>query len=383
MILEHRLKAEDIRHQTMKTLMEHLSVRIAGYVCHTVMMWDVLLKASVEQVSIEAACADLEEVADSNTMREHLNAALPIANLRQQETEMNNALAASIPVDMRRDKVEAAIDFHDEPFYGKTPEVKAMTCRGKSKKGTTHFVRIASAYIIWRQIRLTLAVVYVLPGDKLLDVLQHLLSRVKALGFGVKVLYLDKGFATTQVIRYLTASQLPTIVACSIRGKEGGTRRLCTGRGSYRTTYTFTDDTSANMAVVATLVPGKSGRRRRKWLLFIVIHLDWSPFKIRDEYRRRFGVECSYRLLRRVRASTTSLNPALRFFLLGIGMVLVNSWAFLRWTFARALGPGPKRVDPARFRFHRFARFLVRSIEDLYGVVSAVPTHFDPQSVIY
>jgi putative transposase len=137
------------------------------------------------------------------------------------------------------------------------------------------------------------------------------------------------------------------------------------------------------LAVVATLVPDKSGQRRRKWVLFIVIHLDWSPHKIYDEYRRRFGIECSYRLLRQVRASTTSLNPALRFFLLGIGLVLVNSWVFLRWEFARTLGPGPRRVDPDRFRFHRFVRFLVRAIEDIYGVVSFIPTHRNPQSVIY
>jgi hypothetical protein len=159
MILDHRLNAEDIRYQTVKTLSEHISLRVAGYKCDTVMMWDIVLKASAEQVSIEATCADLEAVADTNTVREHLNDALQVGDLRLQEAEMNHALAASIPVSMRREGVEVAIDFHDEPFYGKTAEVKAMTCRGQAKKGTTHFIRIASAYVIWRQVRLTLAVV--------------------------------------------------------------------------------------------------------------------------------------------------------------------------------------------------------------------------------
>lgn len=383
MIHNHRLKAEDIRFQTVKTLSEHLSLKVEGYKCDTEMMWDIVLKASAEQVSIEATCADLEAVADSNTVREHLNEALRRADIGVHETEMNNALAASIPVSMRREGVEVAIDFHDEPFYGKTSEIKALTCRGQAKKGTTHFIRIASAYVIWRQVRLTLAVVYVLPEDDTLTVLQRLLRRLKTLGFKTKVLYLDKGFASTAIARYLTECQQPAIIACPIRGKDKGTRSLCTGRSSYRTTYTFTDGTPADLAVVATLVPDKSGKRRRKWVLFIVIHLDWSPNKIYDEYRRRFGVECSYRLLRRVRALTTSLNPALRFFLLGIGMVLVNTWVFLRWEFARAAGPGPRRVDPQRFRFHRFVRFLVRAIERLYDVVTFIPTHLDPQSVIY
>jgi putative transposase len=347
------------------------------------MIWDILLKASVERVSIEATCADLEGAADSNTVREHLNEALGVADLRLQEAEMNSALAASISLNMGRVQVEVAIDFHDEPFYGKTTEVKAMTCRGQAKKGTTHFIRIASAYVMWRQVRLTLAVVYVLPGDETLGILQRLLRRLKTLGFSAKVLYLDKGFASTRVIRYLTDSHQPAIIACPIRGKDKGTRSLCSGRSSYRTTYTFTDGTLADLVAVATLVPDKSGQRRRKWVLFIVIHLDWSPHKIYDEYRRRFGIECSYRLLRQVRASTTSPNPALRFFLLGIGLVLVNTWVFLRWEFARAPGPGPRRVDPDRFRFHRFVRFLVRAIEDIYGVISFIPTHRNPQSVIY
>lgn len=383
MIHNHRLKAEDIRFQTVKTLNKHLCLKVEGYKCDTEMIWDIVLKASAEQASIEATCADLETVADSNTVREHLNEALRITDIRLHETEMNNALAASIPVSMRREGVEVAIDFHDEPFYGKHPELKALTCRGQAKKGTTHFIRIASAYVIWRQVRLTLAVLYVLPEDDTLTVLQRLLRRLKTLGFKAKVLYLDKGFASTAIAHYLTECQQPAIIACPIRGKDKGTRSLCTGRSSYHTTYTFTDGTPADLAVVATLVPDKSGKRRRKWVLFIVIHLDWSPYKIYDEYRRRFGVECSYRLLRRVRAFTTSLNPALRFFLLGIGMVLVNTWIFLRWEFARAAGPGPRRVDPQRFRFHRFVRFLVRAIERLYDVVTFIPTHLDPQSVIY
>ena len=133
----------------------------------------------------------------------------------------------------------------------------------------------------------------------------------------------------------------------------------------------------------ASLVPDKTGNRHRKWLAFIVILLDWSVDKIYQEYRRRFGVECSYRLLRRVRATTTSRNPALRFFLLSIGLILTNAWVFLRWEFARLIAAGPRRVDEARFRLHRFRKLLIRSIENHYRAVAAIPTHKSPQSVIY
>lgn len=104
-------------------------------------------------------------------------------------------------------------------------------------------------------------------------------------------------------MEYLTEEHQPAIIALPIRGKEGGTRALCHGHSSYTTAYTFTNGTQATVAMKASLVPDKTGKRRRKWLAFIVILLDWPVEKIYQEYRRRFGVECSYRLLRRVRAT--------------------------------------------------------------------------------
>lgn len=383
MIPKYQLTAADVRHQTMKTLTEHLTLEAHGYRCTTEMMLDVVLKASAEGSSVEAACQDLVGVASSNTVREHLNAALDVAQLREQEAQANAALAASIPRSMKRHGLELAIDFHDEPFYGRRPDLLAVTCRGRAKKGTTHFTRFASAYVIWRQVRLTLAVHYVLPGEEKLAVLRSLLSRLEALGVTFRVLYLDKAFAISPIIAYLTALRQPSVIACPIRGKQGGTRALCRGRRSYRTSYTFADGTQADLALVASLVPDTTGRRRRKWLAFIVIHLDWTPQKIYGRYRRRFGIESSYRSMRQVRARTTSRNPAVRFFLLAVGLVLVNTWVFLRWEFARLIARGPRRVDPPRFRFHRFTRLLVRAIEALYGSVMTIQTYVSPKSVIY
>ena len=383
MIPEYRLTTEDVRRQTMKTLTENLTLKANGYRCSTEMVLDVLLKASAERSSIEAACQDLEGVTGSNTVRAYLNAALKVVQLREQEAEMNAALAASIPEAMKREGIEVAIDLHDEPFYGQRPELLAVTCRGKAKKGSTHFIRMASAYVIWRQVRLTLAIHYVMPGEEKLAVIQALLSRLKSLNFTFRVLYMDKAFAAGPIIRYLTAIRQPTIIACPIRGKRSGTRALCQGRKSYRTDYTFTDSTPANLALVATLVPDKSGKRRRKWLAFIIIQLPWQPQQIYARYRRRFGIECSYRSLRQVRAHTTSRNPALRFFLLAVAMVLVNTWVFLRWMFTRLIAPGPHRVDPRCFRFHRFTRLLIRAIEAIYGSAMSIQTHVLPESVIY
>lgn len=116
MIHQHELKAEDVRAYTIRTLKTHFEIEAHGYCCTTDMIYDVLLKASAECSSLEASCADLAQVADSNTVRAYVNQALPIQSLRSQEEQVNQALASCIPLSMLRQGIELAIDFHDEPF---------------------------------------------------------------------------------------------------------------------------------------------------------------------------------------------------------------------------------------------------------------------------
>jgi hypothetical protein len=158
MIPEHALNAEDVRAMMLDTMEQHLSLKTEGYRSSTHQTYNLLLKAAAEGSSLEAVCADsCGGGVDSNTLREQLNSALVVEALRQQEAEMNAALQAAIPAGMPRGGLEVAIDTHDEPFYGKTPELRTYTCKTRAKAGTSRFFRIASAYVIWREVRLTLA----------------------------------------------------------------------------------------------------------------------------------------------------------------------------------------------------------------------------------
>jgi hypothetical protein len=156
-IPEQILQAEDVRQMMLNTMETHLSLKTDGYRSSTRQTLDLVLKTVAEGSSLEAVCADSGGVVDSNTLREQLNRTLPVENLCQQEAEMNAALQAAMPAGMPRGGLEVAIDTHDEPFYGKTPEMLSYTRKGQAKAGTTHFFRIASAYVIWRDVRLTLA----------------------------------------------------------------------------------------------------------------------------------------------------------------------------------------------------------------------------------
>jgi len=65
MIQQYELKAEEICTYTRQVMKQDLHIEANGYCCKTEMIFDLLMKASAECSSLEAVCADLEEVADA------------------------------------------------------------------------------------------------------------------------------------------------------------------------------------------------------------------------------------------------------------------------------------------------------------------------------
>src|SRR5690349_9608335 len=100
MIAKNRLEAEDVRRMTAEILREQLGIEAQGYKCTTEMLCNVLMKAAVEGMSVESMCADLQGMAGSNTIREHLNRVLDVCDLRRHECEMNEALVSSVLLEL-------------------------------------------------------------------------------------------------------------------------------------------------------------------------------------------------------------------------------------------------------------------------------------------
>jgi putative transposase len=180
-------------------------------------------------------------------------------------------------------------------------------------------------------------------------------------------------------MRYLTQRNQPALIACTIRGNQGGTRALCIGPKSYRTAYTFESfeqgTFTASLAVCRVFTTAKRTKRMKRrveWLIFILIHLDLSPHLARRLYRRRFGIESSYRCAGQVRGWTTSPNTAYRFVLIALSFVLLNVWLYLRWLFTQIPRQGHRRLDTQRFQLLRFAKFMRRALEQCYGPVSEI-----------
>src|SRR5919202_4211846 len=337
-------------HDTITVLRHHLPLTADGYRCRTADVWRILLGAAARHSTIEAVCADLLAAPAANTVRAHLSAQLAPLAIPDLERRWNAALASLVPDWLCQRPQAVAVDFHDESYYGRCDATAAdnWVCRGEAHAGTTYFYRCATAYVIQREVRLTLAVVFVKPADDTVTLLDRLLTRVRAAGVRIRCLDADKGFCTTPVLRWLQVQQLPAIITVPIRGKQGGTRALCQGHASYRTTHTFRSaehgELTVPVAVVRTFKRRRTGQRTAAWLVYVCLGVAEPPQRIRRRYRRRFGVESSYRLLEQVRARTTSPTAALRFLLMGLALLIVNIWIGLHWGFLQVPGRGPRRV---------------------------------------
>ena len=383
-----KLTDRDTRNEAVERLSKYLPLEISGYECTPEMVFDVLVKAAVTRQTIESVCKELPGMVDGETIRSYLKEQVTVDDLAGLERQLNQSLVSGLPGRLKKARLEIAIDFHDEPFYGKSPELLELTCRGEAEKGTTRFFRVATAYVIFKDIRVTLGILFVRPEDATVEIVAALLRRLRILELKVRRLYLDKGFCSIPVLEYIQQSGWPAILACTIRGKTGGTRGLCQGNKSYATSHTFKSAENGALTVPIAVVRtytsrkrSKHGKRRATWLVYVVLNSSFNPRTVRKLYRKRFGIETSYRCMRKVRAWTTSRNGALRFLLISLGFILVNLWMELRHRFCQIKCQGRRQIDITRFELQRLAAFINRAVHDIYGTVTSIRSHLLPLGI--
>jgi hypothetical protein len=361
------------------TLAEHLDLHAEGYKCTTKDLLEELLGIAVTQGTLSSVCAGLATRPDPDTVGLYLQEQLTVKKLPQLQAELNAALVAQLPERLHRRKVCIAIDMHDRCYYGTTSQDDGLWVGGEAQDGTTRFYRIASAYGLVHHERRTLGICFVTPDLSTVDVVTCLIKQIQAQNMAIELLLLDRGFGSVAVLRYLQDQKLPALIAGTIRGKQGGTRALCHGQASYRTQYTFLKDTpeafTAEIAVCRVFTTAKRPKRHKakgKWHLFILIHVDLSIRQARRLYHRRFGIESGYRSGIKVRGGTTSPNPAYRFLLMAIPLLLCNLWVLLRWLFTQVPRRGHRKIAEERFRLTRFASFIWQAIQRHRGYLDHI-----------
>jgi hypothetical protein len=343
----------------------------------------VLGYASANRISMDAACHELQGVPSANRLREVLAEALP--DRPRLQRSLNTILRAQLPCSMKKGKrgYHVAIDLTLIPYHGESYEDEKEVMRSQAKSGTTHFHGYATVSIVHNNLRYVVALRFVEKGESMQEIVAWLLNRLKALEIRIKRAYFDKGFSGIPLLKTLARRKLSFVMPIPVRGKSGGVRKLFKASASYKTTYTFNSPKHGSLEVNAVAVKkyskGRYKRRGSSWFAYAVAGLPASiePHQIFEIYRRRFGIESSYRQMNQVRARTTSRNPIIRLLLVGLAFVLFNLYITSRQHLAICTKTAWLPFSKFWLTLRRLARILAQAVENLFDLADVVLRHAD------
>src|SRR5512142_2336056 len=327
----HRLAAEHLQaHLKFKDYKRKTSAQV---------LWSLLLAAAARITSLSDACQRLRDAPSDETARKALLATLPdYATLQRQ---LNAALAGHLPKALRQHLPRLAIDLTLIPYHGQPFRAPDEIYRGQAKSGTSHFHAYATAYVIRKGQRYTVALTGVTKGEPLEDVVRRPLHQAARVGVRPRLLLLDRGFYSVAVVRYLQAARHPFLMPVVCHGHAPKHPKGPTGSYVFQTwkksgwsTYTLADapkrTATVSICVRCRNYRGQWKRHGRQALIYAY----WgfrppSPESVFSTYRLRFGIESSCRQRHGGRIRTSGRRPDVRLLCVGIALVLRNLWVWL------------------------------------------------------
>lgn len=361
-------------HTTVTEILQQIfpTVKINGYSYNEKDLWNVVVYASANRESLHRACQRLSDAPSSNWLYTILKyTVLTPVDIPGLTQRLNESLEAALPTGLTRRAQKGAIDLTLIPFYG--DEATPGVYRSQAKQSTTKFFCFASAYVIKKHKRVTLCVRFVESTASVKTVLTEVLDVIQAIGIRLKRLYLDREFARVDVLTYLNAQPYVSIVPIPRKGQA--LKALLHGKKSLRTTYPMPSAKYGQVTfplwMACRYAKGRAKRHGCRYLLFAVIGACRSPvLHIAEEYRQRFGIETSYRIMNQARAKTTSRKSMMRLLLVGLAFLLTNVWVWFKWNVVRILRCKKKSLRD--FPYDEFRHFLRKNIERLYGTVNSL-----------
>jgi hypothetical protein len=381
----HRtLNRRQVHRSATRHLQQHVPLRDYKRKVTAPALWAVLIVAAAGVSSIHAACARLDGLPGEETIRQALYACLPeFAELQRQ---LNRALAGRVPRALRRRRQRLAIDLTLIPYHGEPFHDPKEVYRSQAKDGTSHFHAYATVYVVLKGQRFTIALTAVARGEPLKDVVQRLLAQARSVGVKPRLLLLDRGFYSVDVIRYLQTARHAFLMPVVIRGRKadhprgpGGTRVFTVMKRSGWHEYTVRGGTKrtakVSICVSCRNYRGQGKRHGRQALVYACWGVPGrSCLWVRETYRARFGIESSYRQMNQARGRTSTRRPELRLLYVGIALVLRNEWVWLHFEVLSTPRRGGRAIRLERLRLRQLLHWLIQVIEEAHGTIGETRT---------
>src|SRR4051794_5500482 len=151
----HTLDRRQVHRAAADHLQAHLEFRDYKRKTSAPVLWSLLLAAAARITSLSDACGRLHDAPSDETARKALLATLPdYAELRRR---LNAALAGHLPKGLRRHHQRLPIALTLTPSPGHPFRAPDEISRARAKDGPSHFHAYATAYVVRKGQRYTVA----------------------------------------------------------------------------------------------------------------------------------------------------------------------------------------------------------------------------------
>ena len=304
---------------------------------------DLLLLVAAVRSSLSAIVRRFRFGFSHETARQAVTANLP--DLKRLQQGLLDALYTFGWRTLRHRRWDIAIDQHYCPFYGdrSTPGIVG----GQKKHGSKYHYAYATAAIIHRRHRYTVGLLALHSDDKPHDIVTLLLGQVQARGLRLRGVALDSGFDSGDTLLALQERGLSYVVPLRRKGRGPNRRNACFSLpvGTI-TEVAWKTDKSRRPVRTQAVVLRRAGERSVKVYAFGGWQASSALGRARQAkraYRRRFGIETSYRQLNEGKGRTTKKDLTYRLLLMGLALLLRQVWVWLTWQLARAWRCRPRQ----------------------------------------
>lgn len=368
------IRSGEVHAWALSWLVQAKLVKDHGWKCTATMVLNVVLRAAARSISISAACRDLARAPSDQAMITALEEGLP-KTLPVLERRLGEALTGQLPRRWTRRRWQVAIDWHLTPYYGQPFRSKNELYYGQPRQGTKQFHAYASACLIDHGERYTVALTWVRRHERAVVVLQRLLARMRQLGLKTRHVLLDRAFFNVAVVEFLQQEKLPFVMPVVFRGRRPQKGRPLTGlhaikrrKAGWHKHVMKNKKREVEVMVCVGYRTHKNrqdGKRVQQKLLFAAWKVKGSPTAIRQLYRKRFGIETSYRQLRQARIYTCTRQPRLRLLFIAVALVLRNLWVWIHHALLAEGDRSNRTLHLERLRLKRMLDWIVHEVTRL------------------
>lgn len=339
--------------------------------------WRGIGAASLQRSAVNATSKAYTRGYSGRRLREILATCFTLQRLR---TAAPRVLQYGLRPLLAGRRWDVAMDYTTFAYYGKPLRSKKELLRRKSTRGTANHHAYASLHVVYRCFRFTLAVIPFGQGDHLKDIVEALLREAERCGIRIRRVLADREFATVAIMRLLQAHHLPYLMAVKQSGPKHGVKAMVAkhrGRAWHgRFTWTATDRTTkaaGTLYIIRRNAWKGTGRTKTQYFTYVGWGFRMRPSRVKDYYRKRFGIETSYRLVDLVRARTTSRNPAVRYLYVLVAFGVLNQWALTRIATGAKAQRGPTTLEKGVVDLARYVGLVLhalgRALDFIAGIV--------------